>query len=224
MKALLLAVALLGLASLVPTDADAREDQSQIRRVVAEEALRRGFPPSLALAVADAASNFDPHLAGPEDRRGVMQVPNHIAQLLDGPQPDALWDPRQNIRFGLDYLERLIRARSGRVAAALAAYELGLIPEEAASAAEPAPSAFVNRVLRLRRHYRSEAQFWVEALKGESLNWELLRPDSPRLQRLARLARQLGLAKPRSRRAVAEGDSLERRRRAILPHLDDFSG
>ena len=153
-----------------------------------------------------------------------MQVPSRIALLLDGPRPDALWDPRRNIRFGLDYLERLIRARGGRVAAALAAYERGLIPNETVGAAKPAPSAFVNRVLRLRRHYRSEAQFWVEALKGEPLNWELLRPDSPRLRRLARLARQLGLARPGGRRAVTDSDSLERRRRAILPHLDDFSG
>ena len=90
--------------------------------------------------------------------------------------------------------------------------------------ADAAPSAFVNRVLRLRRHYRSEAQFWVEALKGEPLNWELLRPHSPRLARLARLARQLGLARPRNRRPAPDSDSLERRRRAILPHLDDCAG
>lgn len=188
-----------------------QSERGELKRVVIEEALKSGFPPSLALAVAEAASDFDPHAQGPGDRRGLMQLRPATAAALGEPDPAKLWEARVNARLGIGYLQQLVRLHGGRLEPALSQFAQGAPPDKALPAV---PSAFVHRVLRLRDSYRSESRLWIEALKGEAMPWDDLRPNDAALLRLAALARQSG----------GQWPDIERRRRAMLPYLDDFAG
>ena len=109
---------------------------------------------------------------------------------------------------------------------ALAQFEQGRLPSEAGTGKAYPSSAFVHKVMRLRRTYKAEAQFWVNALKGEPIAWELLRPNDARLRRLGELARHLdhpGPSRERLQSVRQPGSEIERRRRAVLPFLDDFA-
>lgn len=205
----------------------AKPDFELVKRVVTEEALRVGFPPSLALAVADAASGFDPKRLSSDGARGVMQLRPRTAREFGVRNPDALWDSRVNSRAGLAYLEALVAAHRGRLEPALADMERGVLPRDAGEFALRADSRFAQDVLRLQRRYRSEAQGWFAALKGVPVRWDRLRPHDDRLRNLARLARDLEgpqAGQDRGRGAAPLGGDIERRRRAVLPYLDDFSG
>ena len=173
-------------------------------RIVIEEALKASFPPSLALALAEAASDFDPRREGAGGRRGLMQLTPASAAELGESDPAALWDPRISARLGIAHLEGLMRANGGRLAPALRAY----------ARPDGEPSAFVHRVERLARRYRQESALWLDTLKNEPMAWAELRSDDGGLMRLADLARRMEGAVP----------DIERRRRAVLPYLDDFAG
>ena len=222
---MLLAVTLAGAVGAVAT---APEPTAQsVQRTVTEEALRRGFPPSLALAVADAASGFNPrHLSG-DGARGVMQLHPRTARAFGSRDPEALWDARVNARLGIAYLEALVAARRGDLPSALADMERGVMPDDVGKRALASDSAFAREVLRLQRRYRSEAQGWAEALKGAPVEWDRLRPHADRLDYLARLARRMEGSGAQRNQALGIGNAggeIERRRRAVLPYLDDFSG
>ena len=201
---LALAVALIPAGYLGATDVSENAAREALKRVVIEEALKRSFPPSLALALAEAASDFEPGRVGPQGRRGLMQVTPETAAELGEPDPARLWEPAVSARLGIAHLERLMRANGGRLRPALAAYV----------GSEGEPSAFVYRVERLRDQYQRESQLWLDALEDEPLPWADLRPDDDGLLRLAELARRMENAEP----------DIERRRRAMLPYLDDFAG
>ncbi len=228
--ALGLALMVLGLtlAGAVGAVATAPEPTiGSVQRTVTEEALRRGFPPSLALAVADVASGFDSRRLSGEGARGVMQLRPRTAREFGSQNPDALWDSRVNARVGIAYLEALVLAHRGQLKAALADMERGVLPRDAGNSELRPESGFAQEVLRLQRRYRSEAQGWSEALKGASVQWDRLRPHEDRLRRLARLAREMEAPQAqwdRERGTARLGGEIERRRRAVLPYLDDFSG
>lgn len=225
---LVLTVLGLTLAGAVGAVATAPEPTiPSVQRAVTEEALRRGFPPSLALAVADAVSGFDPSRVSGDGARGVMQLRPATARVFGLQDPDALWDSRINARVGIAYLEALVAAHRGALVPALADMERGILPQDADKRRLGSDSGFAQEVLRLQRRYRSEAQGWAEALKGAPVQWDRLRPHADRLDRLARLARELEA--PRTQRdwvpgTARQGGEIERRRRAVLPYLDDFSG
>ena len=89
-----------------------------IRELVQQEALRQGVDPALAMAVAQAESNFNPGAVSPKGAIGVMQVLPTTAPGVD------LTDPVQNIRAGVSYLSQML-SRYGREDLALAAYNAG---------------------------------------------------------------------------------------------------
>ncbi|MCH8037362.1 MAG: hypothetical protein IIC53_09570, partial [Proteobacteria bacterium] len=74
-RAPLLACFLIAAAAAAVTGAHQPEaaTRAEVRRIVVEESLRAGFPPSLAMAVAEAGSDFRDHALGPAGARGVMQ-------------------------------------------------------------------------------------------------------------------------------------------------------
>ncbi len=196
--------------------------RAEVRRIVVEESLRAGFPPSLAMAVAEAGSGFRDHALGPAGARGVMQITLKTARDLYGARPDALWDARENARMGIDYLERLIRRYQGRWDLALSHYN------SAQGRAKPATRAYVDRVLRLQKYYRREAKAWAAELKGGATDWPALHPNYGGVLRLAALAKDA----ERSDRTVARGGrsdlddfetAIEVRRRMARPYLDDFA-
>lgn len=212
--------------------------RAEVRRIVVEESLRVGFPPSLAMAVAEAESGFRDHALGPAGARGVMQITPKTARDLYGAGPDALWDARENARMGIGYLERLIRRYQGRWDLALSHYNGGPGPEGAAQVrvkratrayVDRATRAHVDKVLRLQKYYRREAKVWAAELKGAATDWPALHPNYGRVLRLAALARDAERGDRAVPRAGSRSDlddfekAIEVRRRMARPYLDDFA-
>ncbi|MEQ8813597.1 MAG: lytic transglycosylase domain-containing protein [Thalassobaculum sp.] len=153
-------ILLLALASLVAlaagsAPAPAGTDREAIRRIVVQEALRsERVPPSLALAVAEAESDFDPAAESPAGARGVMQIMPATGRGEFGVEPDALWRPRLNVRLGIAFLDRLIATYGERWDLALSHYNGGSrVGRGAAARVIPATRGYVDKVLRLQRRY-----------------------------------------------------------------------
>lgn len=204
--------------------------RGQVKRIVVEEALRAGFPPSLAMAVAKAESNFDADAESSAGARGVMQIMPRTARDLYGVAPDELWDARLNVQLGIDYLESLIRRYHGRWEIALSHYNGGsAVGDPANPRIIPATSAYVNKVLRLQRQYRAEARSWAAELKAGRGELAMIRAPYARTPGQAagpgRAHRAADKRVPRGDASwdVDFGQSIEARRRIARRHLDDFA-
>ncbi len=129
--------------------------REEIRRIVVQEALRsERVPPSLALAVAEAESNFDADAESPAGARGVMQIMPATGRGEFGVEPDALWQPRLNVQLGVAFLDRLIARYGERWDLALSHYNGGSrVGSGAAARVIPATRPYVDKVLRLERRY-----------------------------------------------------------------------
>lgn len=128
-----------------------------VKRLVAEEAVRMRVPISLALAVAHAESNFNPTALSHKGARGVMQIMPRTARGEYGLGPQYLWNPRINIRVGLHFLKRLLHRYDGRVDLALSYYNGGSAVGDLPHARViPATARYVAKVHRLRDHYRRQ--------------------------------------------------------------------
>ena len=55
----------LALASLIGGPGAHAATRGEVQRIVVEESLRAGFPPTLAMAVAEVGSDFHDHATGP---------------------------------------------------------------------------------------------------------------------------------------------------------------
>lgn len=201
--------------------------RSDIKRTVAEEALKVGFPPSLAMAVAEAESNFQDDAVGPDGARGVMQITPVLARDQFGADPQDLWDARRNVALGLQYLSGLIRRYKGKWEPALLHYHARLpIEAKFAPATAHTADAFVYQVRRLHRRYQKEANLWVAELKGEAMDWPALRPDYGKVTRLARLATRIEpdlVQKGHTLPLDGFGLAIEARRHKARMYLDDFA-
>lgn len=82
----------------------------------------------LVRAVMRKESAFDPNAVSPAGARGLMQIMPKTARdpgMGLAPNPAALTDPKQNVKFGTDYLNALLDRYGGDVEAALVAYNGG---------------------------------------------------------------------------------------------------
>ena len=200
--------------------------RGEVKRIVVEEALRAGFPPSLAMAVAKAESDFDAAAESPAGARGVMQIMPRTARDLYGVTPDELWDARLNVQLGIDFLESLIRRYHGRWEIALSHYNGGsAVGDPANPRIIPATSAYVNKVLRLQRQYRAEARSWAAELKAGRGALAMIRAPYARSTGPGRPHRATDQRDPRGDTSwhVDFGQTIEARRRIARRHLDDFA-
>ena len=173
-------------------------------RIAIEESLRAGFPPSLALAVAQVNESL--RVRGGPRRR------DHAAAV-------APWDTRARARRQIARLQRLIRDHHGHWDRALTRFYLSGADVAGSGAAT---RAYVRKVLRLQRRYRRQASLWTAALKGPTTDWPGLRPGYHKVLQLAALARAPDVL--RSGRHLDDfGPAIEMRRRSVRRGLDDFS-
>ncbi|MBI5208724.1 MAG: lytic transglycosylase domain-containing protein [Elusimicrobia bacterium] len=71
------------------------------------EAARQKADPLLVLAMVQAESNFKPGAVSHCGARGLMQLIPSTAKDMGVSDPDALFDPRTNLRAGIKYLKWL---------------------------------------------------------------------------------------------------------------------
>jgi len=110
-----------------------------VQSLVASIAVSMGMDPALALAVAQAESNFNPNAVSSAGAIGVMQLMPGTAAQMGVTNPT---DPTQNITGGLKYLSMLIGQFGGDVSKALAAYNWG--PTNVQNAVNTLGSAWAN--------------------------------------------------------------------------------
>lgn len=106
--------------------------------------------PSLALAVIQAESNFDPNARSPKNAQGLMQLIPETARRFNVSKP---FDPEQNIRGGLAYLRWLLAYFRGKVALVAAGYNAGEGAVDKYRGVPPYPETrgYVQRILALYR-------------------------------------------------------------------------
>ena len=86
--------------------------RTAVQRLIVAEAVAQGaVSVPLALAVADAASGFEPRTVGVSGSIGVMQLHPDGAKRNFGVEATALRDPAVNVRVGLERLARLQAVR-----------------------------------------------------------------------------------------------------------------
>jgi hypothetical protein len=95
-------------------------DISSVQSQIVADANAAGIPASIALAVAQIESSFNPSAVSPVGAIGVMQLMPGTASDL-GVNPS---DTSENIRGGVNYLAQMY-AKFGNWAQALAAYNAG---------------------------------------------------------------------------------------------------
>lgn len=130
-----------------------QEEAARLAPVIVGEARRSGFPITLVLAVIEVESSGDHFAESPVGALGLMQLlpatGEATAQEIGMPWrgSDTLFDPADNVRLGVAYLEQMV-ARFGDLPTALAAYNWG--PTRISHFLErgkPVPEAYAKRVL-----------------------------------------------------------------------------
>jgi soluble lytic murein transglycosylase-like protein len=134
-----------------------RLQKAQITRlapVIVSESRRSGFPLTLVLAVIDVESSGNSFARSSAGALGLMQLRPITAEAtaqeigIEWYGSDMLFDPVDNVRLGVAYLERMV-ARFGDLPIALAAYNWG--PTRVSRVLESGgrvPEAYANRVLQ----------------------------------------------------------------------------
>ncbi len=159
----LLVLAGLSIMGITTNSLAAATSKTEIMRLVVEAAKEAELAPSLALAVARTGSNFRPKATGIDGERGVMQIhPKGIGKQWDI-TPEQLWDPKINIKYGVDYLKKLTKIYPDRMDLALSHYNgLHIGSSRQLTHILPTTSNFVRRVLHWQKSYQDQAQIWTK--------------------------------------------------------------
>jgi soluble lytic murein transglycosylase-like protein len=135
----------------VPAAAPAQESTPYANEISAA-AQRYGVDAHLVTAVIAAESNFDARAVSPRQARGLMQLrPEVIARY----HVADVFDPRQNIEAGTQYLKELLDRYGQNLSLALAAYNAG--PDRVVEYGGVPP--FAETVAYVRRVTQRYSQF-----------------------------------------------------------------
>ncbi len=108
-----------------PTDAylvERRTAPGPWDEAIGVAARRRGVDPKLVKSVMLVESNFDSRAVSRKGARGLMQLMPETARRFG---VSDRFEPLENIRGGVEYLDVLLKLYAGDVALALAAYNAG---------------------------------------------------------------------------------------------------
>ena len=137
--------------------AAAQWSADRIEQTIISESLKTNYvQPSLALAVAETESNFRPHVVSHAGAVGVMQIMPATAFGLYKTKRAALFEPRTNIRIGVQFLDHLIKKYNGRIDLALSHYNGGsAVIKNGSARVLPYTRDYVSRVLARSKHYKN---------------------------------------------------------------------
>lgn len=116
---------------------------SDIQNLIVQQANAQGVPSSIALAVAQIESAFNPSAVSPVGAQGVFQLMPGTAAQLGVTDP---FDPQQNIAGGIAYLQQLYK-KYGDWSTALAAYNWGPGNVDTKPSIPSSVTNYVNSVL-----------------------------------------------------------------------------
>lgn len=146
-----------------------------IQRMVIEEAEREGVDPALALAIAKVESDFRPRAVSRAGARGVMQIMPATSEQEFGISRHRLFNPRVNVRIGVQFINHLIDAYDGRVDIALSHYNGGSKVKDKWGNLRiiPATRNYVLKVLDTKEVFYSKLrmqQDWVSTARKSRSN------------------------------------------------------
>ena len=119
-----------------------------IYKLVDKLAQRSGIDPKLVMAVILVESGFNPNAVSPKNAQGLMQLIPETAQRF---RVKNAFDPEDNIKGGIAYLQWLLAFFKGDVALVAAAYNSGEGTVEKYRGVPPYPETqkYVKRVVQL---------------------------------------------------------------------------
>ena len=119
-----------------------------IYKLVDKLAQKSGIDPKLVMAVILVESGFNPKAVSPKNAQGLMQLIPETAQRF---RVKNAFDPEENIKGGIAYLQWLLAFFKGDVALVAAAYNSGEGTVEKYRGVPPYPETqkYVKRVVQL---------------------------------------------------------------------------
>jgi len=129
----------------------------QVKQMVISEAADSNVPVSLALAVAKVESDFNARALSSAGARGVMQIMPETARGEFGVSPKKLWNPKVNIRLGVEFLEQLHEQYDGRWDLALSHYNGGTVKGDKP---HKYTRKYIRNVKKWQRVYQEQASLW----------------------------------------------------------------
>ena len=132
-------------------------DGLQIKKILVDQALGLGVPPTLALAVAKVESDFNPNALSSVGARGIMQIMPQTAREEYGATARSLWNPEINIQIGVDYLYKLYKQYDQRWDLALSHYNGGTLRGRGGDAKPHRYTRkYVNKVFQWQERFTNE--------------------------------------------------------------------
>ncbi len=137
-----------------PVEPAPADEYRRFAPLVEEASRAHGVDAALVHAVILAESSYDPAAKSPAGAAGLMQLMPLTAKQYG---VKDIFDPRQNIRAGVQVLADLLRRFNGNVEVALAAYNAGITAvTRAGNRIPPVPEtqAYVPKVIDNYRRFR----------------------------------------------------------------------
>ena len=130
-----------------------------IQKLLVDEANRQGLDPTLALAIAEVESNFDPHALSKVGAMGVMQIMPATAANVFGIAAKDLYDANINIPLGIRFIKDLLIRYEQRLDIALSHYNGGSAVQDEFGRLTviPATKKYVNKVLAAQEKFKYKA-------------------------------------------------------------------
>ncbi|HEY0292038.1 MAG TPA: lytic transglycosylase domain-containing protein [Hansschlegelia sp.] len=110
----------------IPAQTASVAPSGSIPAMVTAEARRQGVNPALAHAVVKVESRYQPRATGRGGYVGLMQLSYRTAQGMGfRGSRQALYEPSNNLTYGMRYLAQAVRLSAGNTCAAVSKYQGG---------------------------------------------------------------------------------------------------
>ena len=177
---LLLSTLMLTTLVLSPTaKAISLTNNNLIQKLLVDEANKQGLDPTLALAIAEVESNFDPRALSKAGAMGVMPIMPAPAAPVFGVPSDALYDASINIYLGITFIKQLLTRYNQRLDIALSHYNGGSAVQDKFGQLTviPATKKYVNKVMAAQDKFKYKAYQLSTMSSKQTMENEKFFPD-----------------------------------------------